>query len=78
MQVSEKHFEDVAEGIIYRFENLLCNNDVKLNNLDPKEDKFASETSYINNKDHKELREFIITQLKQLIEYYDIISVDAA
>lgn len=78
MQVSEEYFEKVAEGIIYRFENLLCNNDVKLNNLDPKEDRFASEPSYINIKDHKELKEFVVTQLKQLIEYYDIISVDIA
>jgi len=72
MLVSEEYLNNTAEGIIYKFEDLLCNNDVKLNNLNPKDNKFASETSYINEKDHKELKDFIVMQLEHLIEYYEI------
>lgn len=72
MPASEEYLKNIAESIISRFEDLLCNNDVKLNNLDYKENKFKSETSYINEKDHKELKDFIVTQLEQSIEYYEI------
>ena len=32
MRVSKECCEETAKEIIYEFENLLCNNDVKLNN----------------------------------------------
>ncbi len=69
MQVSEKFLEKIAEDIIYEFENLLCNNDVKLNNLNPLENKFETEQSYINKKDYEGLKEKILKQLKDIEEY---------
>ena len=72
MLVNEEYLNSMSETIIYRFEDLLCNNDVKLNNLDPSEDKFENETSYINEKDKKELKDFIVMQLERLIEDYDV------
>lgn len=72
MLVNEEYLNSMSETIIYRFEDLLCNNDVKLNNLDPSEDKFKNETSYINEKDKKELKDFIVMQLERLIEDYEV------
>lgn len=72
MLVNEEYLNNMAEIIITRFEDLLCNNDVKLNNLDPSEDKFESETSYINIKDSEELKKFIIMQLERLLEDYEV------
>ena len=54
MRVSRAWYEDTAEDIIWEFENLLCNNDTKINNLNPEENEFENETSYINKKDYKE------------------------
>lgn len=72
MLVNEEYLNSMSETIIHRFEDLLCNNDVKLNNLDPSEDKFENETSYINEKDKKELKDFIVMQLEHLIEDYEV------
>ena len=66
MRVSEKFLEIIAEDIIWEFENLLCNNDVKLNNLNPEENKFENEESYINQKDYKDLKKKIIEQLRDV------------
>lgn len=64
MRVSESWREEIAKDIIYEFELLLCNNDTKINNLNPKENQFKTEYSYINEKDYNELKEKIIKQLK--------------
>ena len=66
MQVSKIFLEATAEDIICEFENLLCNNDVKLNNLNPEENKFENEESYINQKDYKDLKKKIIEQLRDV------------
>lgn len=64
MLVSESWKEEIAKDIIYEFEQLLCNNDTKINSLNPEENKFETEYSYINEKDYNELKEKIIKQLK--------------
>ncbi len=64
-----KFLEATAEDIIYEFESLLCNNDVKLNNLDPEQNEFETEQSYINQKDYEELKQKIIQQLKDVEDY---------
>ncbi len=64
-----KFLEATAEDIIYEFESLLCNNDVKLNNLDPEQNEFETEQSYINQKDYEELKQKIIEQLKDVEDY---------
>lgn len=69
MRVSKEFLEATAEDIICEFENLLCNNDVKLNNLNPKQNKFETEQSYINQKDYEELKQKIIEQLKDIVDY---------
>ena len=69
MQVSKIFLEATAEDIICEFENLLCNNDVKINNLKQEENKFENEESYINKKDYEELKEKIIKQLKDIEDY---------
>ena len=78
MQVSRAILENTAEDIIWEFENLLCNNDVKLNNLDPKENKFEDETSYINIKDKKELVNKVVKELNDLCYYVEMLIEDAA
>lgn len=72
MRVSKEFLEATAEDIICEFENLLCNNDVKLNNLNPKQNKFETEQSYINQKDYEELKQKIIEQLKDIEDYCQI------
>lgn len=78
MQVSKAILEETAKDIIWEFENLLCNNDVKLNNLDEHENKFEDETSYINIKDRDELSKKIIKQLDDLCDYVEILYEEAA
>ena len=64
MLVSRECCEDIAKDIVYEFEELLCNNDVKINNLNSEENEFEDETSYINKKDKEKLTEEIIKQLR--------------
>ncbi|MCI9038459.1 MAG: hypothetical protein HFJ29_01030 [Clostridia bacterium] len=64
MLVSESWREQIAKDIIYEFEQLLCNNDVKINNLEPEKNEFETEYSYINEKDYNELKEKIMKQLR--------------
>ncbi len=78
MLVSKSWCEETAEDIIWEFENLLCNNDTKINNLNPKENEFASEESYINKKDYKELKNKITEQLIDLVDYIETEIEDAA
>lgn len=78
MRVSKDCCEETAKDIIWEFENLLCNNDVKLNNLDPKENKFKDETSYINEKDYEELVKRITKQLKDFGDFVEEKYVEAA
>ncbi|MCI8519353.1 MAG: hypothetical protein HFJ51_04645 [Clostridia bacterium] len=71
MRVSKGACEETAKDIIWYFEDLLCNNDVKLNNLNPKENKFKDETSYINEKDYEELVKKITKQLKDFADFVE-------
>lgn len=69
MLVSKSWCEGTAEDIIWEFENLLCNNDIKINNRNPEENKFEREDSYINQKDYEELKKEITKQLVDLVNY---------
>lgn len=69
MLVSKGWYEETAKEIIWEFENLLCNNDVKINNENPEENKFESEDSYINKKDYENLKNEVIKQLVDLVNY---------
>lgn len=69
MLVSYLWCEEIAKEIIGEFEELLCNNDVKINNRNPEENQFKSENSYINNKDYNELKEKIVKELFNLVDY---------
>lgn len=69
MLVSKSWCEETAKDIIWKFENLLCNNDVKINNMNPEENEFESEDSYINKKDYENLKEKVTEQLIELVDY---------
>ncbi|MEI3355559.1 MAG: hypothetical protein V8R81_00465 [Clostridia bacterium] len=69
MLVSKSWCEEIAKDILWEFENLLCDNDIKINNKNPKENKFENEESYINKKDYDKLKEKIIEQLMDLVDY---------
>ncbi len=69
MLVSHSWCEEIAKEIIGEFEKLLCNNDVKINNRNPEENQFKSESSYINNKDYDVLKEKIVKELLNLVDY---------
>lgn len=71
MLVSRRWCEDTAEDIIWEFENLLCNNDTKINNLNPEENEFKDEKSYINKKDYENLKNSITEQLIELAIYVE-------
>ena len=72
MLVSKGWCEETAKEIIWEFENLLCNNDVKINNEDPEENEFESEDSYINKKDYENLKT-IYEGIKPDDQQYDLI-----
>lgn len=78
MLVSKGWCEETAKEIIWEFENLLCNNDIKINNENPEENKFESEDSYINIKDYEYLKKEITKQLIDLVEYVKYEMMDAA
>lgn len=78
MLVSKGWCEETAKEIIWEFENLLCNNDIKINNENPEENKFESEGSYINIKDYEYLKKEITKQLIDLVEYVEYEMMDAA
>lgn len=69
MLVSKSWCEETAKDIIWEFENLLCNNDIKINNINPEENEFERENSYINKKDYEELKREITKQLVDLVNY---------
>lgn len=78
MLVSKSWCEEVAKDIIWEFENLLCNNDIKINNIKPEENEFESENSYINKKDYEILKKEITKQLLELVDYVEEEIEDAA
>lgn len=78
MLVSKGWCEETAKEIIWEFENLLCNNDIKINNENPEENKFEREDSYINIKDYEYLKKEITKQLIDLVEYVEYEMMDAA
>lgn len=78
MRVSKAWCEGTAEEIIWEFENLLCNNDTKINNLNSKENEFESEESYINKKDYEDLKNKITKQLVDLADYIETEIEEAA
>lgn len=69
MPVKNSWREEVAKDIIWEFEELLCNNDTRINNRNTEENEFKSEDSYINKKDYNELKEKIIKHLKEMEDY---------
>lgn len=77
MLVSKNWCEEVAKEIIWEFEQLLCNNDIKINNTNLDENIFENEDSYINQKDYNMLKEKILNELVQLVEYTEC-SIESA
>lgn len=78
MPVSRGWCEETAKDIIWEFENLLCNNDTKINNENPEQNEFESEESYINKKDYEDLKEKVTKQLLELVDYVEYEMRDAA
>lgn len=78
MLVSHSWCEEVAKEIIWEFEQLLCDNDIKINNRNSEENEFESEDSYINIKDYNKLKEKIVEELVDLVDYAEYKAQDAA
>ena len=78
MLVSKSWCEEVTKDIIWEFENLLCNNDIKINNINTEENRFESEEYYINQKDYENLKDKITKQLLDLVDYVEEKIEDAA
>lgn len=78
MPASKGWIEETAKEIIGEFEDLLCNNDIKINNKNPQENNFENEYSYINQKDYEILKQKVIKQLNDLQDYIYYEMNDAA
>lgn len=78
MPASKGWIEETAKEIIGEFEDLLCNNDTKINNKNPQENNFENEYSYINQKDYEILKQKVIKQLKDFEDYIYYEMNDAA
>lgn len=78
MLVSHSYCEETVKDIIWEFEQLLCNNDMKINNEDSNENKFEREDSYINIKDYNKLKEKITDKIIDLVEYAEYKIEEAA
>ncbi len=71
MLVSNSWCDEVAKDIIYEFEVLLCEHDIKIENKDLENNEFETENSYINKKDYEELTEKVVKQLKDFADYVE-------
>lgn len=78
MLVSHSWCEETAKDIIWEFEQLLCNHDIKINDEDVKQNKFESEDSYINIKDYENLKEKVTEQLENFADYMEYKIEDVA
>lgn len=78
MLVSHSWCEETAKEILWEVEQLLCDNDIKINNRNPEENKFESEDSYINIKDYNKLKEKIMKELVDLVDYAEYKMQDVA
>lgn len=78
MLVSHSWCEEVAKEILWEFEQLLCDNDIKINNRNPEENEFESEDSYINIKDYNKLKGKVVEELVDLVDYAEYKAQDAA
>ena len=78
MLVNDAWYKETAEDIIWEFENLLCDNDTKINNKNLEENKFENEESYINIKDKNNLKNQIVKQLKDFADFIEYKIDDAA
>ncbi len=78
MLVSHSWCEEVAKEILWEFEQLLCDNDIKINNRNSEENEFESEDSYINIKDYNKLKGKIVEELVDLVDYAEYKVQDAA
>ena len=71
MLVSDSWCEETAEDIIYEFEELLCNHQIKIDNENPEENEYKTEDSYINLKEYKELRSKVEKELRDFADYIE-------
>lgn len=78
MPASKSWIEETAKEIIWEVEQLLCENDIKINNKDPNKNKFESDDSYINIEDYGNLKKEIVKQLIDFEDYIDYMREDAA
>ena len=69
MQASKSWKEETAKEIIYEFEELLNNNDLRINNNNSEDNQFESSQSRINIKDYGKLKKEIMRQLDDFEEY---------
>ena len=66
---SKEWYEETAKDIISEFDKLLINQDLRLNNENPKLNEFNN--SNINVKDYNNLKATIIDKLKFFEEYVE-------
>ena len=68
MLVDKGWLGNMADEIIYEFEELLCEHDIKINNISPEENQFETEDACINLKEYNELKEKIMKQLQDFAD----------
>ncbi len=68
MLVNKGWLGDIAEDIIYEFEELLSEHKIKINNDKTEENQFATEDACINLKEYNELKEKIMKQLQDFAD----------
>ena len=78
MPASKGWKEETAKEIIGELEELLCDNDIKINNKNHEDNIFENEYSYINQKDYEILKQKVIKQLNDFEDYIYYEMNDAA
>ena len=78
MPASKSWIDETAKDIIWEFEDMLFQNDLRINNKDSRENKFENENSRINIKDYEILKGKVKKQLEDFESYIYYISSDAA
>lgn len=68
MLVDKGWLKNMADEIIYEFEDLLCEHNIKINNIKLEENQFETEDACINMKEYNELKEKIMKQLQDFAD----------
>lgn len=78
MQDSNSWKEETAKEIIWEFDELLFQNDIRINNKNSSNNEFENINSCINIKDYEELKKKVMQHLENFEDYLNYYKYESA